>query len=170
MLPPPLVNIIVIRHLSQVCVHRSKIVAYPLVNREVFRYDRQTVSCLTSSLIGFDDRLEDEDYDLIAENTGIQLQRKKFRRVHGNVLDSDEEDGEGQGQVEGGANTSGGGTMATMGDDSFDSTPQDEDFAQVSVFEGGVLPPSLPPSLLQILNHQFLQPLLFFLLHEISLQ
>lgn len=74
----------------------------------------------------YDDQLEDEDYDLIAENTGIQLQRKKFRRVHGNVLDSDEEEGEGEeSAAPAGANTS------FTRDESMDST-QDEDFAHVS--------------------------------------
>ena len=82
---------------------------------------------------GFDD-LEEEDYDLIAENTGIQLQRKKFRRVHGNVLDSDEEEEEvGGGKVERSASSGPkpGGTSVTL-DDSMDSSHQDEDFAHVS--------------------------------------
>lgn len=73
---------------------------------------------------GFYDRLEEEDYDLIAENTGLKLQRKKFRRVHGNVLDSDEED-EGAGQAEVPSTATG---ETGAGQDSFD----DEDFAHVS--------------------------------------
>lgn len=67
---------------------------------------------------------------MIAENTGIQLQRKKFRRVHGNVLDSDDEEEVGGG-IEGApkAKKLGSGVLR---DDSMDSTPQDEDFAHVS--------------------------------------
>lgn len=77
---------------------------------------------------GFDDRLEDEDYDLIAENTGIQLQRKKFRRVHGNVLDSDEEGEEGMETSQ--PQSSSMERSAVVREDSRDSM-QDEDFAHV---------------------------------------
>lgn len=42
-----------------------------------------------------DDQLEEEDYDLIAENTGIQIQRKKFRRVRQLASDEEDEDEEG---------------------------------------------------------------------------
>ena len=75
--------------------------------------------------------MEDEDYELIAENTGIQLQRKKFRRVHGNVLDSDDEEVETEQQPEVTTKTRGERAKGSMGrDDSLDS-PQDEDFAHV---------------------------------------
>ncbi|XP_077995239.1 transcription elongation factor SPT6-like isoform X2 [Glandiceps talaboti] len=37
----------------------------------------------------FDDRLEDDDYDLIEENLGVKVERKKFRRLK--QLSSDEE-------------------------------------------------------------------------------
>lgn len=77
---------------------------------------------------GFDDRLEDEDYALIAENTGIQLKRKKFRRVHGNVLDSDEEDETAESRPE--EVTSIRGNLSK--DDSLDSASHDEDFTHVS--------------------------------------
>lgn len=85
-----------------------------------------TLFSLLTPLSGFDDRLEDEDYDLIAENTGIQLQRKKFRRVHGNVLDSDEDEDD-QSKVPPAVRAG-----SATADDTFDSTMQDEDFAHVS--------------------------------------
>ena len=81
---------------------------------------------------GFDDQLEDEDYDLIAENTGLQLQRKKFRRIHGNVLDSDEEEEDGMGSLHPqppSGKSSGG--VSIVREESRDSSMQDEDFAHV---------------------------------------
>lgn len=45
-----------------------------------------------------EDQLEEEDFDLIAENTGIQLPKKKFRRVR--TLDSDEEEEEQEEEAE----------------------------------------------------------------------
>lgn len=85
---------------------------------------------------GFDDRLEDEDYDLIAENTGLQLQRKKFRRIHGNVLDSDEEEEEGVGPLhpEPPSGESPGRGVSTVREESRDSSMQDEDFVHVSLW------------------------------------
>ena len=82
---------------------------------------------------GFDDRPDDEDYALIAENTGIQLQRKKFRRVHGNMLDSDDEDG-GASQPRGvsGDDGSVGRGASIAREESKESAAQDEDFAYVS--------------------------------------
>ena len=79
--------------------------------------------------VAYDDQLEDEDYDLIAENTGIQL-KKKFRRVHGNVLDSDEEEGEEAGHAESAAPAAANSSFTK--EDSMDSA-QDEDFAHVGL-------------------------------------
>lgn len=86
-------------------------------------------------MVGFDDRLEDEDYDLIAENTGIQIKRKKFRRVHGNLLDSDDDEAANEaGRPEmATAKSAGGGDTSGALDDSLDSM-QDEDFAHVCVY------------------------------------
>ncbi|XP_044731246.1 transcription elongation factor SPT6 isoform X2 [Chrysoperla carnea] len=41
----------------------------------------------------FDDRLEDEDYDLIEENLGVKVERRKFKRLR--RLEDEESDGEG---------------------------------------------------------------------------
>ena len=80
--------------------------------------------------------MEDEDYDLIAENTGIQLQRKKFRRIHGNVLDSDEEGEEEIGaarpQAVSREDSSGGRGTGLNRQESRESALQDDDFAHVS--------------------------------------
>ncbi len=108
----------------------------------------------------YDDQLEDEDYDLIAENTGIQLQRKKFRRVHGNVLDSDEEEGGESGHAESAApaaiNTS------FTREESMDST-QDEDFAHVSRQIVACFPEMTSVILKHLFTHsRFLLPLLPF--------
>ncbi|XP_077150467.1 transcription elongation factor SPT6 [Ranitomeya variabilis] len=44
----------------------------------------------------FDDRLEDEDFDLIEENLGVKVKRQKFRRVKKMSDDEDEEDDAGK--------------------------------------------------------------------------
>lgn len=40
----------------------------------------------------YDDRLEDEDYDLIEENLGVKVERRKFRRLR--KIQDEESDGE----------------------------------------------------------------------------
>lgn len=60
------------------------------------------------------------------------MQRKKFRRVHGNVLDSDEEEEDmGGGAVEG-VPVAKKHKIGLVRDESKDSSPPDEDFAHVS--------------------------------------
>lgn len=41
----------------------------------------------------FDDRLDDDDYDLIEENIGVKLKRKSFKRVR-KLSDSESDDDE----------------------------------------------------------------------------
>ncbi len=79
-----------------------------------------------------DDRLDDDDYDLIAENTGIKIQRKKHRRV---MLESDDED---QNEVEisdpqavSRDDSFGGRGTSMTREESHESAMQDEDFAHV---------------------------------------
>lgn len=43
----------------------------------------------------FDDRLEDEDYDLLEENLGVSIQRRRFKRLKRmpiNASDDEEEE------------------------------------------------------------------------------
>ena len=66
----------------------------------------------------------------------MHLQRKKFRRVHGNVLDSDEEDDEGarfsqHQQHPARENSEGRADVRTTREESRDSSMHDEDFANV---------------------------------------
>lgn len=84
---------------------------------------------------GYDDGLDEEDYQLIAENTGIKLQRKKHRRVMVESDDEEELDEETSEQPQAASreDSFGGRGTSMARQESHDSAMQDEDFAHVSI-------------------------------------